>query len=157
MGEYLFSVVLTSALLGVLSYASYPSVHSERSMKVASSVLLLYVVINPVFSLVENLSYDGIEDFFGSVTGDFNMDESQMAEASEQAFANGIATLLQQEFGADKDFVKVSVFGFDFKNMKAEKIKITLSGKSAFLDWRRIEDYITRMGLGDCEVNVRLE
>jgi hypothetical protein len=148
---------VASAALGFVSYASYPSNASERSVKIAASVILLYVVINPVLAFAGELNAEGIEDYFEGIYDGFDIEDSQMGEISEEAFAEGIKNLLQREFGAEKDCVRVSVFGFDFKNMKAENIKIVLSGKSAFLDWRRIENYITESGLGECEVSVSFE
>jgi sugar/nucleoside kinase (ribokinase family) len=53
--------------------------------------------------------------------------------------------------GASADFGTCDV---DFENMNAEKIKITLSGRAVFADYRRIEEYIEKNGLGECEVNV---
>ena len=157
MVEYLASVVLMSALLGVLSYSSYPSDSSARWVKIASAVLLLYVVINPVFALSKELLFNDGGGFFDEITNDFAIDDSQLLETSEEAFKEGIKRLVKNEFGADEKNVEVYVFGFDFKNMRAEKIKIILSGRSAFLDWRGIEKYITEAGLGDCEVNIQLE
>ena len=40
--------------------------------------------------------------------------------------------------------------------MKAERIKILLTEKAVFSDYRGIEEYLTESGLGECEVNVRI-
>lgn len=157
MGEYLASAVFMSALLGILSYSSYPSQVSERSMKIASCVLILYVVLNPVFAFSKDFFLSDKDNWFGDVTNDFNIDDSHMSEVGKEAFSDGIKMLLESEFGISCKDVGVFVYGFDFKSMKAEKIKIVLSGKSALADWRKIENRITELGLGECEVNIQLE
>lgn len=155
MGEYLISVMITSMLLGLFSYLSYPGA-SERAAKFAASVLFLYVVLMPTLSLVKKIS-DGKIDV-GDITDGIHIENGEYGkeyeEVAKEAFTDGIRQLIFTKYGIKEENAEVFVFGFDFERMKAEKIKILLSGKGALADWRGIEDYITELGLGVCEVEI---
>ena len=93
MAEYLVSVVVMSSLLGLLSYASYPS-GSERTAKFAVSVLLLYTALMPAFSLLSRLSSMDIENIIDSEDiGDFQ-EGGEYLEVAEEAFKAGISKLI---------------------------------------------------------------
>ena len=151
MVEYLISVVVMSATLGFISYASYPS-GSERAVKFATSVLLLYTVLTPIVAIVGELDNNGFESVLGD-TGTVKPEEDgAYLEVAEESFKEGIRKLLFTKYGIKEDDVKVRVYGFDFKTMSAEKIKVILSGNEVFADWRGISAYISGSGLGECEV-----
>ena len=155
MGEYLVPVVVMSAVLGMISFLSYPS-PSEKTVKFATTVLILYTALTPLFSFVSNLSGNSIKDYIGNLEYGGAESDGEYAKVAEEAFKEGICKLLYTKYGIDKNSAEVHVFGFDFKNMRAERIKILLYNKGAFSDFRAIEEYITEQGLGLCEVNIQI-
>ena len=127
---------------------------SERLVRLASSVILLYVMLVPIASLVGSGGFD-ISDIIGGITiPDTPSGDGAYTEVAKEAFVSGIKELVSEKYGIAKSDISVLVYGFDFESMRAEKIKIALSGKGALSDWRSIASYITGEGLGKCEVNI---
>lgn len=157
MADYLARVVVMTVFLGVISYLSYPG-SSERALRIASSVLIIYTVALPVLSLAQDFAG---ENFSGEISdiadGGFDTGEETYIEVAENAFKTGIKEMLNSKYGIKKDNMRVYVFDLDFKNMRAGKIKIVLTGNAAFADWRGIMQYINESGLGKCEVEIELE
>ena len=155
MGEYLGAVVVMSAILGLISYISYPS-SSEKTVKFAASVLLLYTALTPLLSFADKVTSGRLDGIFDSLDSETVETDGEYAKVAEEAFKNGIYKLLFTKYSVNEEEAEVFIFNFDFKNMRAEKIKIVLFGNGAFADFRGIESYITESGLGECEVNVRI-
>ncbi len=155
MGEYLGSVVVMSAILGLISYVSYPS-GSEKTVKFAASVLLLYTALTPVLGFATKITSGDTDGFFDGIDIENIETDDEYLKVAEAAFKEGVFELLASEFSVDKENAEVFVIDFDFRNMRAKKIKILLFGNGAVADFRRIEEYITESGLGECEVNVRI-
>ena len=155
MGEYLGAVVVMSAILGLISYISYPG-SSEKTVKFAASVLLLYTALTPLLGFADKITSGDFNNVFDGVDIDNVEIDGEYVKVAESAFKDGIFELLNSKFSVDKESAEVFVFGFDFRKMKAEKIKILLFGDGVIADFRGIENYITESGLGECEVNVRI-
>ena len=154
LGEYIFSVVLTATALGLISYLSYPS-QNARLVRCAASVLLVYVIISPLANF-SGIS-DGLSDLIESTQPpSFKIEESELSVSAAEAFAEGVRGLVSEKYGISEENISVHVINLNIKQMRAEKIKITLSGKAALADWRSVEAYVSGEGLGDCEVNVVL-
>ena len=141
--------------MGVCSYVAYGE-SGERCLKAASSLILVYILVSPAVTLIRNASeyqiYDGgYADFTEEIK------DSEMSESAEAAFCEGIRKYVCEKFSLSEGDVKVKAFGFEFKSMKAEKIKIILSGKAVFADNRGIADEIVRCGLGECEVELSVK
>ena len=154
LGEYLGAVVVMSAILGLISYISYPT-GSESTVKFAASVLLLYTALTPLLGFADKITNGNFDIILGSFDDGIQIGDEYI-EVAESAFKDGIFELLDTRFSVDKENAEVFVFGFDFRSMRAEKIKILLFGSGAVADFRGIENYITESGLGECEVNVRI-
>ena len=155
MAEYLGAVVVMSATLGIISYVSYPQ-GSEKTVKFAASVLLLYTAITPLLSFVIRISNGEISGIVPSPDYSDSEMSDEDKEVAESAFKEGISKLLLSKYGIKAENAEIYVIGFDFQKMRADKIKITLSGSGAISDFRGIESYITESGLGDCEVNLEI-
>ena len=155
MGEYLGAVVVMSAILGLISYVSYPT-GSEKTVKFAASVLLLYTALTPILGFAAKITSGDIDGFLDGIDVEEIKPDGEYLEVAEAVFKDGIYKLLDSEFSVDREEAEVFVYGFDFQNMKASKIKILLFGSGAAADFRRMEKYITESGLGECEVNVRI-
>ena len=153
--EYLVSVIVFSAAIGFVSFLAYPG-KSEKTIRFATALLLLYMVLAPVFILLSSYKDEGLEDIFNTKLETDGLENGEYLEVAENAFKEGIAKLLSEKYGARADEMNIFVYGFDFKSMRCERIKIVLFGKSAFLDARGMGAYITSEGLGKCEVDIRL-
>ena len=155
LGEYLGAVVVMSAILGLISYISYPTA-SEKTVKFAASVLLLYTALMPVLGFAAKITSGDAEGLLSDIDIEQIKTDDEYLKVAETAFRDCIFKLLDSELSVARDNAEVLIFDFDFKNMKAGKIKILLFGNGAVADFRRIEKYITESGLGECEVNVRI-
>lgn len=153
LAEYLVSVVVMSLILGALNCASYPH-GSEKTVKFAASVLLLYTALVPFYSLIKSISnesFDGIFD--NSYVENFDADE-EYKKVAENSFKDGIRELLFTKYAIKEENMQIYVFGFDFKNMRAEKITVVLYDSDILGDYRGIEEYVRGLDLGECEVKL---
>ena len=154
MGEYLVPVVVISAVLGIISYVSYPTA-SEKTVKFAASVLLLYTALTPVLTMVSDFTSEDISDYLDRFTENEKAD-GEYEQVASDAFKEGISKLLFTKYDIKTEDAEIYIFGFDFSKMRADKIKILLKNSGVFSDFRAIEEYITESGLGECEVNIRI-
>ena len=155
MNAYLTGLIAMSALVGVSSYVSYGE-NRDKYLKAASSLILIYIIISPTVTLVREAAE--FKDYSGSVSEYIgSIDESEFAESAEAAFCEGIEKYVCEKFSLSEDEVYVRAFGFDCKNMKAEKIKIILSGSAALSDNRAIAEEVRNNGLGECEVELSVK
>ena len=152
MREYLVSVVAMSVFCALVSYFSYPS-GTARASKLSLSVLLIYTVSMPLVSLFSGF---GAQDAPSLEVPDADFGGGEYVETAKEAFEDGIALYIMDKFGADADDVFVECYGFDFEAMRAERISVTLSGRGALLDYRGIENKVTGLGLGECEVYIKI-
>ena len=153
MKEYFISIIFMSFAAGLASFVSYPSA-MEKCAKAAISLLVMFVVITPLLSLVGSIGdidFDELKENIITEDG-----EGEYIKTAEKAFELGIKRLLSDKYGLSEDEVSVFIIGFDFEKMRAEKIKITLSGRAALSDYRSIEEYVEKNNLGECEVNISL-
>ena len=155
LGEYLGAVVVMSAILGLISYVSYPG-SSEKTVKFAASVLLLYTALTPLLSFAGKITSGDLDNLLADFDVESPQIDDEYIKVAESAFKDGIFELLNSRFSVAEENAEIFVFGFDFRSMKADKIKIILLGDGVVADFRGIESYITGAGLGECEVNVRI-
>ena len=151
LADYLISVVVMSAILGFVAYASYPD-SASKATKFAASVLILYVAVMPIGELISGFRNGGFDtsELIGSVP-EIN-EGGEYVEVAEKAFKEGISKLLFTEYGIKPENASIKTEGFDFKTMRCAKMKITLYDRGALADFRGIEEYISESGLGECEV-----
>ena len=154
MREYLISVVTVSALISVALTVLYKN---ERELGVAAkgafAVILLYVTVLPLLGAFSDFDVSKIK--FSSGDFDFSS-ESALTSSSSAAFEEGVKLFLCEEFSLDTDEIDVSCVGFSQENMKAEKIVVTLKGKSKYADIRAIKEKTEKNGLGECEVKIEI-
>ena len=154
MTGYLAGLIAVSSLVGICSYLSFGE--GDGFMRTATSLILVYVVISPFLTLVneseELRPYDfKIEDF------ESTLDDTQFGKNAEEAFADGVRRAVSEHFMLSENNVRVVLIEFDSNNMRAEKIKILLSGKAVLADSRAIASYVYESGLGECEVELSVE
>ena len=156
MADYLITLIFMSSTVGIVSYISYPGA-SEKAVKFASSLLIIYTVLMPALSFIGKVSDMDFKDYFGNISdGEYNPEGNAYIEVSEKAFEEGIYRLLKSEYGIEQEEAAVYIFDFDFEKMRAGKIKIFLSGKSALKSWREIEERISEFCIGECEVKIEI-
>ena len=148
---YFFSVFAICATLGMLGLISYKQ--GGGAERAAFSAILLCTVISPIASVTLNIDPEGplfnIED-----SADY--DGGGYTEAIAEAFAEGIARGICDEFSLRRQDVSVRAYGFVPTEMRAEEIKIVLSGLGALSDTKAIKKYVDSMEVGECDVNIEI-
>lgn len=149
MAEYFGSVITVSALASLAALVSYGG-DKDKWHKFAVLVILLYVSVTPVAALVTEFTED---DFFLDIDSDVGeLGENAYGKVGEEAFKLGIRKAIAEKWDIYETDVLVNVSGFDFENMRAEKINVTLLGGGMGVDYRAVQEYIQKNGLGSCEV-----
>lgn len=145
MTEYFLSLFGLCALLGALSLIHYNKSGAEKS---AQRVLFAAAVILPLLNLVQS---------FGKALPAlplYTETEGEYTEVLTEAFSEGIGQAVRERYSLPDGTVEVEVIGLDITEMRAEKIKITLSGIAITRDRRAIEEFIEGENLGECEVRL---
>lgn len=144
MGEYLLSIITLAIIFDVLELFS--AERYKGLTRAAMSLILVMAIISPLPSLVEKIGGDL----------DFSEIEGSGEDIRLSAFGDGIREYISSEFDLDSDEVAVEIVGFDKEEMKCEKILITLSGRAALADYKRVERLIDELGLGEAEVKIEI-
>ena len=152
MADYIISVVVLCGVVGLIGYLAYPSV-SERTLRFACSVLIIYAVILPALSLVSSLGTD-ISDIIEDIRSEGSDLDGDYLLVAEEAICQGIREAIASKFNMSAENIEVKISGFDFESMRAEHIRVLLKGSSVIGDYRKIEEYTESLGLGECEVKI---
>lgn len=144
MGEYLLSIITLAIIFDVLELFS--AERYKGLTRAAMSLILVMAILSPLPSLVEKIG--------GEL--DFSEIEGSGEDIRLSAFAEGVREYISSEFNLDSDEVAVEIVGFDQEEMKCEKILITLSGRAALADYKRVERLIDELGLGEAEVKIEI-
>lgn len=147
MSELAVSVFAASAALGALGLIAYRL--GDAVQRFAFAVLLSLAVVSSLSEAIADLHL-----ILDGTSGGGGQDNGLYAEVGEIAFSAGIAESVADKFSLDRSEIAVRLVGFDFSQMRAEKIIITLSGSAAPADMRGIEKYISDEKLGECEVKI---
>ena len=151
MSEYVFSVFAVCLIMGGLRALCYGGGVAE---KLTMGIITLAVIITPISSLISDFDVDSwlesLEDGGGGLSGESGV-------VIEEAFAEGVCSAVAEKFSLEREDVRVRLSGFDAEAMRAEKIRITLSGAAALADYKAVEKYISGLGLGGCEVGIEIK
>ena len=150
MNEYVLTVFAVCVITGVLGLISYGS---GRAEKLALGVITLYIIIAPLVSALSDMDIDSI---FDKITLPEQELEGGYSEVAEEAFSEGIARAVAEEFSLNKENIRVKIRGFDFENMRADSITVILSGRSVTADYRAIEKYFNGLDVGVCKVEIEI-
>lgn len=143
---YLYITVSLMAV-ALSSFVMYDEERMKAS-RFALGIISLSALVMPLISAVK-----GIESIKFSYTDNI-YSSTALQETLETAFADGISNAIEDEFLIrDKD-VDVRVVGFDEKEMRAEQIFVTLSGRAVAKDIRAVEKFVTELDLGKCVLEV---
>lgn len=155
MGEYLSFVIGAAAVVALGGLLAHGGV-TEKSTRAALGVILLATVATPLVGGIRELGELTLDGVLGDYSVEIDEEDSACYETAEEAFCEGIRSEVCAEFSLEADEVTVLVFGFELTEMRAEKIKIILSGRAACADSRSIAAHVRGAGLGDCEVELEL-
>lgn len=150
MSGYFYSIVAVALLVSVLLFVAYRE--SEVAMRFAFGVIVTAALLLPLADILPSVDIDGIIE---DIKSGFDM-EPLYTEKTEEAIESGIARAVCDKFSLSEGCVSVSLYGFDFDNMRAERIRVTLVGTAIFSDLEKIEKYVTELGLGECEAAVEI-
>ena len=149
MEEYFTGIFAATAVITICSLLAYKG---GRATRFALAVLLIYAVLTPLSAL--------ISDFGGLLSGDdisgiegYSKDYEVVAK---DAFCEGIDKLVCSELGLDTGCVRVECRGFNYKEMKSDKVLVILSGKAIVADSLKIRRVVEDNGLGECEVKIEI-
>ena len=152
MTEYLVLVIGASAVVTFGGFMLYGGEMNKPS-KTALSMILLATVIMPIASALGNVGSISAEDVIGDYA-DGDAVEDVYGQTAEAAFCEGVRKMVCDEFLMEEEDVSVRCFGFSLAEMRADKIKIILSGGAVYKDSRAIAARIREAGLGECEVEL---
>jgi hypothetical protein len=151
MGEYMLGVSFACLLVSFASFVSVAEV-GRGATRFALGVILAAALIAPISGLVTNI---------GSALSDIKdteyTDDGKFSEYTERAFCEGIRLAVADKFSVSPDGIYVIALEFDASNMRAELVKITLSGSAATADYRAIRAYVEESNLGKCEVEITFD
>ena len=150
MSGYFYSLILIALLISVLSFIAYRE--SEVATRFAFGVIMTAAMLLQLADILPSIDIGGIIE---DIKSEFE-DDPLYSERSEAAIESGIAEAVCEKFSLPKGSVTVTLSGFDFDNMRAENIRLTLSGGAIFSNLEKIEQYVTGLGLGECEVAVEI-
>lgn len=150
MTEYAITVFAICAVVGVLSLISYGS---GRAESLSLAIITLFIIAAPVVRAVGSFDMEGWLSSFDSP--DYEVD-SEYGEVLRESFAEGISLAVADKFSLNKEDIRVRLSGFDAQNMRADSIKIILSGRAVFADYKAVESYIDRLEMGECSVEIEI-
>ncbi|GEM_PF-5527676 len=143
MNAFSLSVFSLSFVLGLLSFLLEGNQLEGLTKRVFSVIFLS--------SLLPFL-IEGVTLF--SEMPDFSLPsyESSLETVSKEALEAGLGEALMEEFGMEKDEVRVMLVGFSTETMTAKSVTVFLSGAAVFLDQNGIRAYVNSQKCGNCEV-----
>ena len=136
-----------------MSYSEEGSV--SRTLRSALSLLLLYTVASPIVTVIADIGDISIDSIVESAP-EPDTDDPEYYKVAEEAFCEGIRKMVCDSHSVNAGDVAVYAFGFDFKSMSAQTIKIILSGSAVYADARGIAAEVSDAGLGECEVELEI-
>ena len=146
MREYFISVFTLSLFFGLAEMLSYRG-RAAVAERGALALMLIFTVASPLPKLFsEGIALPSLPEYGeNGGSGEF---EEVTAEAVEQGLCRQIA----ERFSLKEEWIGVRCFGFVFEEMRAERIRVTLSISAARVDPEEIEEYVNGLGMGECEV-----
>lgn len=153
MNDYLCGLIAISALVGISSYLSYGE-RQDKALRAASLLILVCVAVSvPVAFIKENPNFD----FSDISISDLVIEDTQLGKDAREAFCDGVAEFVSSEFSIPKEEIEVVAFDFDLGAMRAERIKVILSGRAVLADNRAVAAAVKDAGLGECEVELNVK
>lgn len=150
MSEYAIGVFAICLVGGVLMKLSYGSGDMSR---VAILIITVYVIAAPTVDVIKDTDFNAL---FDKVQVSDSQHREEYEKLTRQAFEKGVCAAVAIEFSIDEGDIEAVASGFDPEKMKAEVIKVILSGRAALYDFRLIEKYINELNIGECRVEIKI-
>ena len=150
MREYIASLICAAAVLAILSVLSY-KYDSDVGRRAAFAVLIIWVTLIP---LTKHINVGEIK--FPSFDIDMSQYNEEYKSIAENAFCDGVKAMICEKFSLDGEQLSVKVYGFDFEKMRAERIRVLLSGKASLASYKDIEKYVEESNLGECDTEIEI-
>ena len=141
-----FTAIIAAVALASLSLCDE---QQTRGFRFALGVILTAALFNPAV-----LAIKGLANLDFTYTGE-DFESVSLEKTLEQAFCDGIANGIAEEFSIKKENVSVVPRGFDREKMSAEEIVVTLYGTAAAKDTLAVERFVTELGVGKCVLEVQ--
>ena len=151
MNEYFIKVFVICTVSGILGLLSYNNKNGAE--RAALGVVLLFVVLSPLVDAISSFDEGKFdpEELISDI-----QPETGLYDVGAAALCDGICRAIGQEFSLDDGEITATAYGFDIKRMKAEKIRILLTGRAAFADCKAIKEFVEKMEVGECEVGIEI-
>ena len=149
--EYFTEVLLVTTFIALATAVPHPRL--KQTTKFGAGILLICVFLLPLVDIIKDIDLKmEIDDYIGSIN------DEESVDVIKAAFEEGICEHLATEYGVDESLIGVYADGFDISTLRAERIYVTLSGRAAVLDYKRIESELERdfTNNGECEVSVKI-
>ena len=150
MREYAIGVFAVCLVFGVLMRLSWGSGDMAR---LAVAIITAYVIVTPAVSALNELD---ISELFEKIEPSSIEGSAEYEKTAEAAFEKGIKKALTEKFSLDESCTQVLCRDFNFENMRAGQIKVILSGRAAVSDYRKIENYLNELNIGECSVEIKI-
>ena len=150
--EYFGGVLALCALISVALGVAHPRL--KRTVSFGAGILIISAIMLPLVDIIRDFDAgDAISDIFEGIEFEDKTDSS-----IEIAFEEGIAEYVAATHGLEVGCVDVRVDGFDMESLRAERIYVTLSGKAALIDYKRLEAELRESFTsgGECEVSLNI-
>jgi hypothetical protein len=145
MKEYLYLIIVLSAVLDLLLHFSNDKF---KSMTEGALGLILTLVILAHLPTV----YKTVSNNIRFPTPEISLGD----DICLASFEEGIARYVSQRWELKREEIEVEAVGFLREEMRAEKIIISLHGKAALSDYKRIEKELSELELGEVEVKIEI-
>lgn len=145
MKEYLYLIIILAAVLDLLSHFS-----AERFKDISTAALGL------ILTLAILLPLPGL---YKKISGEIKFSTPEISQGEDiclAAFEEGIVQYVSDRWELEREDLEVETIGFSREEMRAEKIIISLHGKAALSDYKRIEKELSELGLGEVEVKIEI-
>ena len=147
MTELFVSVFSASALIGIATHLMHTR-YRGRASSFAFGVIFLFVIVSRI-SAVDVPRLD-ISEIFPEAGGGGEF------YAVKDAVCDALAAEVAHRFGFAEEDVSVELIDFDMELMRCDTVVVTLGGTAALGDYKRIEDYVDKIGIGRCRVDVQI-
>ena len=152
LDSYFGGIMTLCLFLAVGAGVAHPKFRSATNL--GAGVLIICSIMLPLVDIIRDFDMD---NSFEKMLDE--LEYSGMTDgAIELAFEDGIAEYVSDRWKIDKDSVTVNADGFDMESLTAERIYVTLGGKGAWVDYKRIEEVLIEEFTrdGECEVSLRI-
>lgn len=144
--ELALTLLYLSAAVGLCVFLSHDALRGAVCS--ALGVIMVLALVLPLVRAVRDIASSGI------TLPDRSADSDGFAELTREAFEEGVAIAIRNEYGLPLTADGVSARGFSATDMLADGITVVLPAGSEWTDYREMRDFVaenfTRGGF--CEV-----